>query len=82
MIQENKGKPLITVVGAASKQGRSVVHALLDASGGKAFPNADLFVSAAEYDFWTDGAYAAAAPAAMKPFFEMARTSAPWEPVL
>jgi hypothetical protein len=30
MIQENKDRPLITVVGAASKQGRSVVHALLD----------------------------------------------------
>ena len=30
MIQENTDKPLITVVGAASKQGRSVVHALLD----------------------------------------------------
>jgi uncharacterized protein YbjT (DUF2867 family) len=30
MIQENDDKPLITVVGAASKQGRSVVHALLD----------------------------------------------------
>jgi uncharacterized protein YbjT (DUF2867 family) len=30
MIQENTDKPLITVVGAASKQGRSVAHALLD----------------------------------------------------
>jgi glyoxylase-like metal-dependent hydrolase (beta-lactamase superfamily II) len=48
-------------------------NGLLDASGGKAFPNADLFVSAAEYDVWTDGAHAAAAPAAMKPFFEMAK---------
>ena len=30
MIQENTDKPLITVVGAASKQGRSVAHALLE----------------------------------------------------
>jgi len=30
MIQANTHKPLITVVGAASKQGRSVAHALLD----------------------------------------------------
>ena len=30
MIQENNDRPLITVGGAASKQGRSVVHALLD----------------------------------------------------
>ena len=30
MIQANIYKPLITVVGAASKQGRSVAHALLD----------------------------------------------------
>jgi uncharacterized protein YbjT (DUF2867 family) len=30
MIRENTDKPLITVVGAASKQGRSVAHALLD----------------------------------------------------
>jgi hypothetical protein len=36
-------------------------------------PNADVFGSAAEYDFWTDATHAAAAPAAMKPFFEMAR---------
>jgi uncharacterized protein YbjT (DUF2867 family) len=30
MIQADTHKPLITVVGAASKQGRSVAHALLD----------------------------------------------------
>ena len=30
MIQGNTAKPLITVVGAASKQGRSVAEALLD----------------------------------------------------
>jgi glyoxylase-like metal-dependent hydrolase (beta-lactamase superfamily II) len=49
-------------------------NGLLDANGGKAFPNADVFVSAAEYDFWTDAAHAAVAPAAMKPFFETAKT--------
>jgi glyoxylase-like metal-dependent hydrolase (beta-lactamase superfamily II) len=50
-------------------------NGLLDANGRAAFPNADLVVSAAEYDHWTDESHAARAPAGMKAFFQMARSA-------
>ncbi len=50
-------------------------NGLLDANGRAAFPNADLVVSAAEYDYWTDDSHAAHAPAGMKAFFPMAKSA-------
>jgi glyoxylase-like metal-dependent hydrolase (beta-lactamase superfamily II) len=49
-------------------------NGLVDADGRAGFPNADLVVSAAEYDFWTDEGRAARAPSGMKAFFQMARS--------
>ena len=50
-------------------------NGLVDVAGRATFPNAKLYVSAAEHDFWTDASQAARAPTDMKPLFEMARTA-------
>jgi glyoxylase-like metal-dependent hydrolase (beta-lactamase superfamily II) len=48
-------------------------NGLVDADGRAAFPNATVYLSAREHDFWTDEAEAARAPEAMKPFFKKAK---------
>ncbi|AUV50022.1 MULTISPECIES: MBL fold metallo-hydrolase [Bordetella] len=53
---------------------------LLDAQGGKLFPNADVYAARAEADFWLSAAAAAQAPADAQPFFKMARDAvAPYQ---
>lgn len=48
---------------------------LLDATGGRAFPNAELWVDEVELAFWQDDAAEAAAPERMKQAFATARRS-------
>ena len=55
------------------------VGGLLTADGAPAFPNADLLIPRGEADFWFDDAAEAAAPAAMRPGFTLARrTTTPY----
>ncbi|RKE73175.1 MBL fold metallo-hydrolase [Pseudorhodoplanes sinuspersici] len=45
---------------------------LLDATGERAFPNAEVFVSEPELRFWTDGGLPSRAPEAMQPMIRIA----------
>ncbi|MFQ6548505.1 MBL fold metallo-hydrolase [Aestuariibius sp. 2305UL40-4] len=42
---------------------------------GAVFPNAELIVSQADLDFWTDEAISSGAPQAVRPFFELAQAA-------
>lgn len=52
------------------------VGGLNDAEGKPVFPQADVYVSKAENDFWLSKEIAAGAPKEMQPFFKMAQDSA------
>jgi glyoxylase-like metal-dependent hydrolase (beta-lactamase superfamily II) len=51
------------------------VNGMLTADGKAAFPNAELIVAEAEWNFWTPAEALAKAPEGMKPFFQMAQAS-------
>ena len=52
------------------------VGGINDTQGKPVFPQADVYVSKAENDFWLSKEIAAGAPEAMQPFFKMAQDSA------
>jgi glyoxylase-like metal-dependent hydrolase (beta-lactamase superfamily II) len=51
------------------------VGGIVDAQGRPRYPNATLYAHAAEVAFWTSPESAAAAPEAMRPFFQLARNA-------
>ena len=52
------------------------IGGLNDAKGQAIFPNAKIWVSQVDHDYWLSPSIAAAAPAAAQPFFKMAREAA------